>query len=181
MLRAVLSRILHAAALFVLVFALARGINAARHLRRLTPDNCIEFVSSRKPDRREAGWEEWRHGDTVIRIDGLAQTEFDPRRLPPWRHALAPATSLTLSPHAEPITLLWEFSNLVSGQHFTARLGPTLLQEQSLDRGNRTGQFTIPPATEPLRLSFEFSSEPDPHGDPRPITVTFWTLRAVFP
>jgi len=184
MLRILISRLLYAVAVLMLVGAMAHGFSTAVRLRRATPANVCEFVSSRQLPHDETNAETWLYNGNSAKVGGLAQFEYNFFQTNPgqWRYGLAPATTLTFSPHACPITVEWELVNKFADQRLTIALGTTILRTEEIASGPSSGKIELKSAAEPTTLRLEFSkSTHQPQKGTRTITVAFRTLRVAYP
>lgn len=183
MLRTLTSRLLYTVAVLMLLGAMAHGFFTAIRLRRVTPANVCEFVSSRHLPHSEASTDTWLYDGNSVHVEGLGKLEYNfPRMdLEQWRHGLAPATTLTFSPHNHPVTVAWDIVNKQLNQRLIIKLGATILRAEAITSGLSSGQIELKPTLEPTTLRLEFSQSTHPPKDTRTITVTFRTLRVAYP
>lgn len=162
-------------ALFILVGVPFRDLSRTRSLSRPTRPGMLQLVSIKPPAMGKAP-EAWRDGDTVVQVSGLDTTETDPTLPGPWRHGLAPATVLRLSPSRRAIELRWGFSCTATDQTLTIRNNDETVSIAAVPLGTNRGKTIIPPHESEAILSLEFSHHVSPGAETRAITVTFDSL-----
>jgi hypothetical protein len=128
------------------------------------------------------GWEvRARRGISVL-VQGLSATEMllDERDL--WRHALAPATVITVMRREQAGRIKFVFDNARHDQVMTIRVGGREMERRGpLPEGRVAGEVALPAAAEELSVEFAFSRWEQPPPDSRKITVTFRELTLILP
>lgn len=182
--RTLASRLLYAVAALMLIGTMVHGFITAKRLRRTTPSNICELVSTRKPLETDGmGSENWEIEEVPVRIEGLAHSEYNASliSLAQWRHGLAPATKLTFGPHEFALNVQWEFMNKEPGQKLAVEIDGVAQQAKDVTCGTSVGQINLPPSRAQTTLSLRFSKSARPRQDGRSLTVTFHTLRVSAP
>ena len=83
----------------------------------------LPLVTRERASGRVGPWEVRARGTLYLLVQGLSFTEMLPQDGSLWRHAIAPATVITVAPRKEPVRVKYVFDNAHRGQAMTIRVG----------------------------------------------------------